>query len=439
MSYRTLSAPLSIQVELTEDCTHLCRHCYCFFRQNGNCQHKSLSREQLKILVEEIKKNVVHYVTITGGEPLMELENLLFFAKELQQIPWLSISLNSNLVLMTEEIAQKLLSVGIKGVLTSLMADTPELNDYIACRKGIWQKTVNGIKIAKQAGMRVMANMVLTKWNIDRVYQTGKFVHSLGVDAFSASRACSPVPLVESFHKNLISIDEIRESLNTLYKLKDELGLSVDILTPYPWCIISDIEKYQDLARRKCNAGVTHAQIGPDGQVRPCGHSARCYGSVFEDGLAGCFAKMAEWREQKFSAPCKQCKFFTRCAGGCTVELENATYQSIGASLCEEDVSQLPASKPQNIKIVISPDDELSFFSNTGMRSEEFGGTVFAKNGGIVHLDGASFEIVRNLQGKTFSARQVAQESDFELEKLLVTFSRWYHIKLLKKGSENHE
>jgi len=51
--YRTLSAPSNLQVEITEKCTHCCRHCYNFFRYgDGNC--KSLSMNDLQRLVEEI-------------------------------------------------------------------------------------------------------------------------------------------------------------------------------------------------------------------------------------------------------------------------------------------------------------------------------------------------------------------------------------------------
>ncbi len=417
----------------------MCRHCYCYFRQKGHSQHKRLSKEQLALIVEEIKKNQIHHVTITGGEPLLELDNLLFFARELQQFPWLTVSLNTNLVLMTEEIAQQLLSVGISRILTSLMSDNPELNDYIACRNGTWEKTVNGIKIARQAGMHVMVNMVLTKWNIGRIYQTGKFVHSLGVTSFAASRACSPIPLMETFHKYLISAEEIRQSIDTLCKLRDELGMKIDTLTPYPWCIISDVAKYEFLTRRRCSAGITNAQIGPDGEVRPCPHSDRSYGSVFEEGLAGSFAKMKDWREQAYSGACKKCKFFKHCAGGCTIELSYGSYKAIGATLCEENVTRLPDRKPEQPRPTISPDDELSFVDTVVIREEEFGGSIFSRDSYEIHVDHDSFELSRKLKGRKFTAREVAEMSAFKLEKLLLTFSRWHRIKILQKGGDNDE
>jgi MoaA/NifB/PqqE/SkfB family radical SAM enzyme len=105
--YRTLFAPINLQIEITERCTHCCRHCYNFFRYGDeNC--RSMSRDELQILVNEIGKNKVGRIVLTGGEPLVEFENLIWFSKQLAQFPWISMSLNSNLVLLTEEIGKQL-------------------------------------------------------------------------------------------------------------------------------------------------------------------------------------------------------------------------------------------------------------------------------------------------------------------------------------------
>lgn len=439
MKSHTLIAPLSVQIELTENCTHSCRHCYCYFKQR-RCTQQRLSRDQLTIIAREISDNKIKDVVITGGEPLMEIDNLLFIANELQKMPWCSVSLNSNLVLMTKKNAEQIFNTGIKSVLVSLMADIPELNDFIANKKGIWQRTISGIKSAQQAGLKVNVNMVLTKWNIDRVYETGKLVAKLGCDSFSATRACAPTVAGKEWHKNLISSEETKMSLDMLLRLKNEFGISVDIIDPYPWCILGDITKYQDFTRRRCNAGIAHCQIGPDGQIRACGPSHQKYGSIIEDGIQKIWQRMAEWREYRFSGKCLNCNFFANCGGGCTVELQHSTYQDTGIILSGDEVKNLPPEK--EVDIIISPDDELQFVENLVLRDEKFGGTIFAKDSETVFLDSRSSCVVKDLQGKTFTARQLVTEG-FEIEKSLITFSRWIDKKLIiiykKKGGGNHD
>ncbi len=432
--YRTLSAPINLQIEITERCTHCCRHCYNFFRYGDeNC--KSLSRDDLQFLVDEIGKNKVVRIVLTGGEPLVESENLIWFSRQLAKFSWISTSLNSNLVLLTEEMGRELYSTGVHSILTSLTADTPELHDWITQRPGSWQKAVDAIKLAKRLGFKVLINMVLTKWNVDRVYQTGKLAQYLGADKFGATRACAPTPMAKEFWKNLISVDEVRQSLSELYRLKDECGYAVDIFEHYPWCVFGDVEKYKYLARRKCSAGVTSASIGADGQLRPCGHSSKKYGSVLEEGLTTVWARMSDWRSQQYVGVCKDCKYLPYCSGGCAVEAENSGQWKDHHCVGESGVISLP--KKKEIQILISPDDELHFPIHVGLRDEKFGGIVFSGDGGFVLLDDKTYQAIKNVFSvNSFTANQLAVSAGFEINETLQTLSDWINKNLLKKGGK---
>lgn len=437
MSYRTLSAPVNLQVEITEACTHCCRHCYNFFRY-GEGDYKSLSRVELQILVDEIGKNKVSRIVLTGGEPLMESANLIWFAEQLNRFPWISVSLNSNMVLFTKEIGERLLGAGVTSILVSLTADTPELHDWITQRPGSWQKAVDHIKLAKDLGFKVLVNMVLTKWNVDRVYPMGKFVQSLGVDKFGATRACAPTPEAKKFLKNLISVDEVKKSLEELYRLKEECGYSVDVFEHYPWCVFGDVEKYRYLARRKCLAGVTSASIGSDGQLRPCGHSSKQYGSVFEEGLSNVWSHMSDWRSQQYVGVCKDCKHLNYCSGGCAVEAENSGEWKDHHCVGEDGVITLPKKKKKEIKV--SLDDMLYFPKHVGLRDEEFGGIVFSGDGGLVLLDEEAYCVVKSVIGvDSFTPRQVIQNHGFEEMETIETLSDWMSKNLLKKGGQANE
>ena len=138
-----------------------------------------------------IIKNKIFGVTLTGGEPLAVIEQLLPELQLLNQ-NGVDLTVNTNLALMTMKMAKLLNSVGIHSVLTSLMSSDPGINDEIAQRKGAYQRTVKGIGLARSLGFTVGVNMVVTQKNIHTVYETGKLAHELGADTFSATKAAKP-------------------------------------------------------------------------------------------------------------------------------------------------------------------------------------------------------------------------------------------------------
>ena len=68
--YKTISAPLKVQVEMTHNCNSKCLHCY-----NSRLLEKQqkfvLSKNQIDRIVEQLVINQVPSVTLTGGEPLL--------------------------------------------------------------------------------------------------------------------------------------------------------------------------------------------------------------------------------------------------------------------------------------------------------------------------------------------------------------------------------
>jgi radical SAM protein with 4Fe4S-binding SPASM domain len=390
--YRTLKSPLSVQVELTERCNQICRHCYNFFRHE-NLPFHTTSKEQVDILVEELKRLQIIRVVITGGEPLMVPELTLHLAKCCLE-SGMSVSLNTNMTKFTRAIGDDLLKMGVSTIMTSLMADTPELHNYISQSSGSWERAATNIQLAVSMGFRVLVNMVLTKWNISRVRQMGDMVGLWKVAKFGATRACAPGPIATGFENNLISIEELRESLRILYELKDKWGYEVDVFEHYPWCAMEDLEKYRYLARRKCTAGVTSASIGADGQLRPCGHSSMKYGNVFQEGLSIPWNRMGDWRKRQYSQACNSCRFFDSCSGGCPVEAANASNGKDHHCTKENDIVKLPN---RIVQPIINDRQSFVFRAPLILRKESFGGIVASAYAGLVYVDEQAFDAISSI------------------------------------------
>lgn len=76
--YRTLSAPISLQWELTDWCNQKCFHCYNYWRKDTDPSADVIPEldDTFRIIANEIIANHVFSVTITGGEPLPFLKNM---------------------------------------------------------------------------------------------------------------------------------------------------------------------------------------------------------------------------------------------------------------------------------------------------------------------------------------------------------------------------
>ncbi len=419
--YKTLSGPIAVQIEITELCNNTCMHCYNFFRHNGYVC-KTMSEKEVSIVVNELRKHQVIRGTITGGEPLMVPDIFLKLVDGMASMG-MSISVNTNLIFFNEAIGTELLKKGVKAILTSIIADTPELHDFITQNPGSWEGTINGIKLAKKMGFRVSANMVLTKWNIQRVREVGNLASSLGVNTFGATRACSPGPIAEDFHKNIISVEELRESIKILYELKDKWNYQVDVFEHYPWCAISDLEKYSHLARRTCTAGITSCTIGTDGQLRPCGHSSMKYGNIFSEGISTPWLKMADLRKRLYSESCRKCSLFMKCTGGCPTEIQNSRNKKDPHCISKKDVVSLPVKK-ENIVVSSDPDCIYTLNSKIVLRYEKFGGTIGSRDSDkLLFADKELFDILMSLRNQKFSIRQISIEFSKDLDQILPIFS----------------
>jgi radical SAM protein with 4Fe4S-binding SPASM domain len=428
--YKTLCGPIAVQIEVTEKCNDTCRHCYNFFRHDGYVC-KTMSEKEVSTVVAELQKYQVIRGVITGGEPLIVPNIFLKLAEGMASIG-MRTTVNTNLILFNKAIGTELLKIGTRTIMTSLVADTPELHDFVTQNPGSWAKTVDGIKLAKSLGFRVVVNMVLTKWNTHRVRETGDFVSSLSVDMFGATRACAPGPIAKDFHKNLISVEELRGSLKTLYELKEKWGYEVDIFEHYPWCAIGDVKKYSHLARRRCMAGITSCTIGTDGEIRPCGHSSMKYGSVFSSGLSEPWLKMLDWRNRQYSGSCRSCHLFNKCTGGCPTEIQNSPDGKDYHCTSEDDVISLPHDKKGDT--VLDPDYTYKLSDGVILRKETFGGTIISRDAEkMLFVDEKLFETLTQLKNRKFSIRQISEEFFTDINQVLSTFSVLFAKNLLIK------
>src|SRR3989338_3853819 len=310
-------APSTVHIELTNACPEKCRHCYNFWRQDNFCPEK-MTRENFDLLVKELVKNKVFHVILTGGEPLVNYDVLLYAVAELKK-NGLTGTCNSNLVLATKEKMEALKQAGLPHILTSLNSYRKDVNDFMVSTPGAYEKILAGIRCAVDAGIVISVNMIISKNNIKDIYNTAELAAKLGAKKFNATRTVPPVGQGKEFQKEFeVGKEDAKYILEQLLLIERDLGLVGGALIAFPHCFLGDLSKYRSLLMRGCPAGSKMMSINVDGSTHACVHEAEGYGNVFEIGLQQAWENMKKWRTgELIPEGCKTCSLFDVCNAGC--------------------------------------------------------------------------------------------------------------------------
>lgn len=438
MNVRLLSAPVSCQWEVTPDCNYGCTHCYNHWRQSGNEPVFEVNEEVIalyKATVREILANHVFAVTVTGGEPLIVLDQILPYLEQLHT-GGVQIRLNSNLSLLTEETARSLKQIGVVSILTSLPAGVEEVNDRITGRRGSFVRTVRGIKIAREAGFPVTVNMVVTKVNLNLIFETARLAASLGAESFAATRASIPGAGLD-FSDYALTLGEFRFMLAELLRVKQELSLKVDSLEFYPPCSMEDPKARAFFRSRSCSAAKTNCTIGYDGSARPCSHAPMSYGDI-RDGLRQAWLAMGEWRSgELLPVGCEACSVQKHCGGGCRVE----AFLSKGSLNDQDpycDYSQLPLELPPRNLAPVELSGEYIFHPALKSRREDFGGIFFVSPSKWAPVKKELYELAYKTGSGIITARSLATVLGVSDSDAAVTATYLRTKKILIERREQH-
>jgi radical SAM protein with 4Fe4S-binding SPASM domain len=290
----------------------------------------------------------------------------------------IGISINSTLTLLTPTIANELRKLGIKSFLTSVHSYDPATDANITNSKSSWDLTSHGIKTAIDAGFNVTANMVVSQRNLHQIFDTARYVKSLGVKRFAASKVSKPSNASSEFNKELLTLSEFRYMAQELRRVKNELRIEVDSVEAYASCAFDDPTLREEIEgfRRSCTAGKMFCVLGVDGRIRPCPLVEDYYGSLFDDdGLRMAWTAMYPWRTDQYLPPkCSHCRLRNSCAGGCKAEAKhvNGSY-SMPEPYC--DYKQVPGklSRQENASLP----NYFAFNPQLRFREESFGGILY--------------------------------------------------------------
>jgi len=404
-TYRELKSPVTAQMALTYRCNNLCRYCYNSTRGFVQ-QDKGVSLEDSMKIAKQIIDNEIFEVVLTGGEPLWRRDLLYPLAKYFSQNDT-DVKMNSNLVLINYEDTQKIKDSGILSVFGSLSSADETTYNHITQTKN-YSKAVRGLETLLKNGIPTGVNMVVTDLNKNQIYETGEFLHKLGINNFCAT----PASTCEYMDSGLeLSSEGVIKTLDGLLALQADFGMNVDVVEPIPRCIVDNPEKYEQFFRRDCAAGKMTISIDPNGDVTPCTHVSKNYGNLLKDNLRDIWKNMKKWRDGSFvPEKCYPCAELDVCSLGC----REAGKIKEGSHNSPDPWSKNPVQINRKVQQErsIARDKRLSIPDKIKYRKEGEDYSVYCSNThSVILINPEFFSLIKNLYSReSFTINDLSEE-----------------------------
>lgn len=297
-----LKSPISIVWEITNNCNFKCPHCRAYQKITKD-DEKTENR-----IIEEIIKNDILTVNISGGEPLLNARIFDIIERLTKANVYVGISTNGWLY---KEKREKLLKAGLKFVQVSLDGKK-ELHEKFRGVEGSFDRAVETLKLAKEDGLFTQMNVTITsenlqtlEWNYDKALEIGvnKILYRRVVPAGKAIENRYILPDKKQYHKilrKLISLDN------------SKLNVAVDDPIIYA---LQDIKGKENLG---CAAGIKSLGISSEGNVYPCIFLREKLGNINQKSLKDIWnhSLVLKRLRNKEIDGCRDCEYWYTC-GGC--------------------------------------------------------------------------------------------------------------------------
>ena len=324
---------------ITDRCNYNCRHC---FHAVDNTTHRNeFSLEEAMRFLDEVRECGIRALRLTGGEPTLHPR----FREIVTGMRDRGLFLNT-LVTNGSRITPEFLSFLKElypDVLILLSFDGIGWHDWMRQHPGSEEKTLEAIRLCKEAGIRVNINANVHRKNADGMFGTVKKLVSLGVDRIRIIRTSeSPRWELNKKSDTLLPEEYYDFSMRFAKQYRDS-GIRVPVIIWQSLYLNGSREAYRIFPikgpaacytgkSRMCSAMMIKPSVQANGDVVPCSPLAGIFelkgihlGNIRERSLKELLtespftemitATVAEKMEK--NPECAACPYMKECQGGC--------------------------------------------------------------------------------------------------------------------------
>ncbi len=316
---------------LTRRCNLACQHCYMDAEKGAS---EELSLEEGIRLVDDLAALQIPILIFTGGEPLLS-RNFFAYAFHAREIGLRTV-ISTNGTLITPEVARLMAEARIRYVGVSIDSVTPERHDAFRGVAGAWDKALQGLRNARDAGLKTGLRITLTRDNWQDVPALLDLALEEEIPRFCLYHLV-PTGRGAGISERDVTPEQRRSVIRLLAEAAVELkDRNIEILTtdsPMDGAYLLELlkgdprrEQVRKLLTNAggCSTGVKVANINHKGDVHPCHFMPHVVvGNVRERSFRDIWIdhpspELLALREIKSSlkGACGKCEYLDLC-GGC--------------------------------------------------------------------------------------------------------------------------
>jgi radical SAM protein with 4Fe4S-binding SPASM domain len=287
---------LTATIEVTRRCNLRCVHC---LRPVGH--DDGLTYAVVCSTIDQLAALGCMTMTLTGGEPLVRRDLL-----DIVAYAWakrFAVTIMTNGTLVTGEVAAELKRSHVSELQVSVYGADPKVHDAVTQAPGSHERTLRGIALAREHGLKVRVAMPLLASNAGQSPAVESWCREQGL-AFLQGALIFPRNDGNRYPLTLLASSE-----QMALVIKQEDASVRD--QPVPAATASD-------GVPLCSAGRDRLAVGADGSVYPCDAWRVPLGNVHSDGLADVWfgsPQLSAMRAQRRRHPaeCTGCRSQGQC------------------------------------------------------------------------------------------------------------------------------
>ena len=224
--------------------------------------------EVLQVIDQLALAGKVPSVSFTGGECTLRPELPQFVAHARKRKMRVNIITNG-LVCRSRTYVDTLVAAGLTSAQVSLAGPTCQIHDALAQKRGAFEKTLQGIRNLRDAGLHVHTNTTICEENAEHLCQIIDLAHALGLPHVSMNQIIpTGTPNLPRHERLKVSYTRIGTLVLQAHQHAQRVGIGFHWYSPTPFCIFNPIA--HGLGNKGCAAcdGLVH--VSPAGDVLPC-------------------------------------------------------------------------------------------------------------------------------------------------------------------------
>jgi len=338
--------------ETTRRCNLACKHCRAVAEDHP--YDNELDTQASFQLLRQIREVGEPIIILTGGEPLLrhDIFDIAAFGTKIG----LRMVMAPNGTLITKESAGKMKESGIKRISISLDGSTPETHDAFRGIPHAFEKALQGIQFAKDAGIEFQINTTISKTNLNEIPKILKLAESLGAVAHHIFLLV-PTGRGKYILDGEINAVEYEETLNWFYDQREKVKLQLKATcAPHYYRILRQRSRQEgkkvsfethglDAVTRGCLAGTGFCFISHVGRVQTCGFLDVECGNIKTQSFKDVWESSPVFNRLRdldhLEGKCGICEY-KRVCGGCRAR----AYEATGNYLAEEPLCSYQPGKP---------------------------------------------------------------------------------------------